>query len=169
MTAAASVASRVNRRVFLKTSAAAGGGLLVALYLPEASDALLAQEPGKGVPIVPSAYLKIAPNDTVTIVSNHSEMGQGIYTSLAMLMNEELEADWSKVHVESAPVDAVYNNLFFGIQGTGGSTTVASEWERFRKIGAAARLMLVQAAAQQWYVKPADCRVAKGVVMHPAS
>jgi isoquinoline 1-oxidoreductase beta subunit len=169
MTAAGSVASRVNRRVFLKTSAAAGGGLLVALYLPEASDVLLAQEPGKGVPIVPSAYLKIAPNDTVTIVSNHSEMGQGIYTSLAMLMNEELEADWSKVRVESAPVDAVYNNLFFGIQGTGGSTTVASEWERFRKIGAAARLMLVQAAAQQWNVKPADCRVAKGVVMHPAS
>lgn len=169
MTTAALVSSRVNRRVFLKTGAAAGGGLLVALYLPEAGDVLSAQEPGKSVPIVPSAYVKIAPNNTVTIVANHSEMGQGVYTSLAMLLNEELEADWSKVRVESAPVDAVYNNLFFGMQGTGGSTTVASEWERFRKLGAAARLTLVQAAAQQWNVKASDCRVEKGVVIHASS
>jgi isoquinoline 1-oxidoreductase subunit beta len=166
---AASVPVRINRRVFLKTGAAIGGGLVVALYLPDAGNVLFAQEPGKSVPIVPSAYLRITPNDMVTVVANHSEMGQGVYTSLAMLLNEELEADWAKLRVESAPVDAVYNNLFFGIQGTGGSTTVASEWERFRKIGAAARLMLVQAAAQRWSVKPEDCRVEKGVVIHGAS
>jgi isoquinoline 1-oxidoreductase beta subunit len=168
MTAAADVPLRINRRAFLKTGTAVGGGLVVALHLPGAGNGLFAQEPGKGVPIVPSAYLQIAPNDIVTVVANHSEMGQGIYTSLAMLLNEELEADWAKVRVESAPVDAVYNNLFFGIQGTGGSTTVASEWERFRKIGAAARLMLVQAAAERWNVKPTDCRVEKGVVIHGA-
>jgi isoquinoline 1-oxidoreductase subunit beta len=169
MKAAATVASRVNRRVFLKTGAAAGGGLLVALYIPGVGEALLSQEPAKTVPIMPSAFVKIAPNNTVTIVANHSEMGQGIYTSLAMLLNEELEADWATVRVESAPVDAVYNNLFFGMQGTGGSTTVASEFERFRKIGAAARLMLVQAAAERWNVKASDCRVEKGVVIHAAS
>jgi len=79
-------------------------------------------------------------------------MGQGIYTSLPMLLNEELEADWSKIKVEPAPVDAVYNHTLYGVQMTGGSSTTPSEWERFRKMGAMARIMLVDAAAQKWGV-----------------
>src|SRR5260370_37842816 len=93
-------------------------------------------------------------------------MGQGIYPSLAKLLNEELEADWSKVRVEAAPVDKAYNHPIWGIQGTGGSTTSPAEWERYRKMGALARTMLVTAAAQQWKVDAARCQAGKGVVGH---
>jgi isoquinoline 1-oxidoreductase beta subunit len=158
----------MDRRVFLKTGAAAGGGLLVGLYLPAASRELLAQGPNPAL-LVPFAFVKIAPDDTVTVIANHSEMGQGIYTSLPMLLNEELQADWSKVRVEPAPVDAVYNHSVFGIQMTGGSTTIASEWDRYRKIGAATRLLLVQTAAQSWNVPASSCRAENGVVTHSAT
>lgn len=158
----------LDRRAFLKTGAAAGGGLLVGLYLPAARAALTSQAPAPP-PLVPFAFLKISPDDIVTVIANHSEMGQGIYTVLPMLLNEELQADWSKIRVESAPVDAVYNHTAFGIQMTGGSTTTASEFDRFRKVGAAARLMLVQAAAQQWGVSSDACHAEKGAVLHPPS
>jgi len=158
----------LDRRVFLRTSAVAGGGLLLGLYVPAARAALAPQGPPPP-PIVPFAYIKITPDNAVTVIANHSEMGQGIYTVLPMLLNEELQADWSKIHVESAPVDAVYNHTVFGMQMTGGSTTTASEWDRYRKLGAAARLMFVSAAAQQWGVSADSCKVEKGVVLHPAS
>lgn len=157
----------LDRRAFIKTSAAVGGGLLVGLYLPAANSALPAQAPPQ--PLAPFAFVKISPDDVVTVIANHSEMGEGVYTVLPMLMNEELQADWSKIRVESAPVDAVYNHTVFGIQMTGGSTTTASEWDRFRKLGAAARMMLVSAAAQQWGVSPETCHVEKGVVLDAAS
>jgi isoquinoline 1-oxidoreductase beta subunit len=160
-----SAPAMIDRRSFLKTSAAAGGGLVVAFYVPGAEAALSSQAPPPQ-PLAPFAYVKIAPDETVTIVSNHSEMGQGVYTSLPMLLNEELQADWSKIRVESAPVDPVYNHPVFGMQMTGGSTTTAGEWEHYRKIGAAARLVLVEAAAQQWKVDASTCRVEKGVVIH---
>jgi isoquinoline 1-oxidoreductase subunit beta len=160
-----SAPAMIDRRSFLKTSAAAGGGLVVAFYVPGAEAALSSQAPPPQ-PLTPFAYVKIAPDETVTIVSNHSEMGQGVYTSLPMLLNEELQADWSKIRVESAPVDPVYNHPVFGMQMTGGSTTTAGEWEHYRKIGAAARLVLVEAAAQQWKVDASTCRVEKGVVIH---
>ena len=96
-------------------------------------------------------------------------MGQGIYTSLPMLINEELEADWSNVRVEPAPVAAVYNHTVFGIMMTGGSTTTASEYDRFRKMGAMARIMLIAAAAQSWNVDPQACHAEKGFVVHAAS
>jgi isoquinoline 1-oxidoreductase beta subunit len=96
-------------------------------------------------------------------------MGQGVYTSLPMLLNEELEADWSKIGVEAAPVDKVYNHPVFGMQMTGGSTTSPAEWERYRKMGALARTMLVAAAAQKWKVDAASCQVEKGAVLHRAS
>ena len=166
MSAPASVPAVFGRRSFLKTSAAAGGGLVVALYVPGAAAALSAQAP-RPQPLLPFAYVKITPDETVTIVSNHSEMGQGVYTSLPMLLNEELQADWSKIRVESAPVDAMYNHPIFGIQITGGSTTTAAEWDHYRKLGAAARVVLVAAAAQQWKVDASTCRVEKGVVIHP--
>jgi isoquinoline 1-oxidoreductase subunit beta len=156
----------VDRRTFLKTSAAAGGGLIVAFYGPE----LYAQEQKpKPESIRPFAYIKIASDETVTIVANHSEMGQGVYTSLPMLLNEELEADWSKVRVESAPVDAVYNHPIFGMQMTGGSTTTAAEWDHYRKLGAAGRTVLIEAAAQKWNVSADSCRVEKGTVIHTAT
>src|SRR5207245_5277498 len=159
----------LGRREFLKTTATIGGGLCIAAYVPElgAAPRELAAA-GAGV-FAPNAFVRIAPDDTVTVIANHSEMGQGIYTSLPMLLNEELEADWSKIKVEAAPVDAAYNHTVFGVQMTGASTTTPSEWERFRKMGAMARFMLVDAAAQKWGVPSSECRVEKGVVIHSAS
>jgi isoquinoline 1-oxidoreductase subunit beta len=161
-------ATGIDRRTFLRAGASAGGGLLVGLYVPGIRAALLPQGPPQPA-LVPFAFVKIAADETVTVISNHSEMGQGIYTSLPMLLNEELQADWRNVRVASAPVDAVYNHALFGIQMTGGSTTVASEWDRYRRVGAAARMMLVQAAAQQWNVDASSCTVEKGAVIHAAT
>lgn len=161
--------SPMARRDFLKTAAAAGGGLWIAAYVPELAARSTAKTPAEATVFAPNAFVRIAPDETVTVIANHSEMGQGIYTSLPMLLNEELEADWSKIKVESAPVDAAYNHTVFNIQMTGGSTTTPSEWERFRKMGAMARLMLVEAAAQKWGVSSSECRVEKGVVIHASS
>ena len=161
-----SAAAMLDRRTFLKTGAAAGGGLVVACYVR----VLSAQEQKpKPEPIAPFAYIKIASDEKVTIVANHSEMGQGVYTSLPMLLNEELEADWSKIRVEAAPVDAIYNHPIFGIQMTGGSTTTAAEWDHYRKLGAAGRMVLVEAAAQKWNVPASSCHVEKGFVIHAAT
>jgi isoquinoline 1-oxidoreductase beta subunit len=159
----------VARRDFLKVGATAFTGLVISAYVPElAAGAREQAAAGPGV-FAPNAFVRIAPDDTVTVIANHSEMGQGIYTSLPMLLNEELEADWRKIKVEAAPVDPAYNHTVFGVQMTGGSTTTPSEWERFRKMGAMARIMLVQAAAQQWNVAPETCAVKEGVVLHAAS
>ena len=102
---------QLDRRAFLKVGLTTSGGLLVALYVPAAKAALSAQAPPPA--ILPFAYLKIAPDNTVTVIANHSEMGQGIYTVLPMLLNEELQADWTKIRIDSAPVDAVYNHNRF--------------------------------------------------------
>ncbi|HEY6764040.1 MAG TPA: xanthine dehydrogenase family protein molybdopterin-binding subunit [Candidatus Sulfotelmatobacter sp.] len=161
--------TELNRRAFLKTSVAAGGGLLIGLYVSFPGGKLLGQAAKPAPPLVPFAFVKIAPDETVTIISAHSEMGQGVYTSLPMLLNEELEADWSKIRVESAPVDAVYNSPMFGIQMTGGSTTTASEWDRYRKVGAAARMLLITAAAQNWKVSADSCEAQNGFVIHKAT
>ncbi len=138
------VATRMKRRDFLKTGAAISGGLLLNLYVPDWAPARAAQASSK--PVALNAFVHISSDDWVTVISNHSEMGQGIYTSLPMLIAEELEADWSKIRVESAPVAAVYNHTVFGIMMTGGSTTTNSEYDRFRKMGAMARVMLIDAA-----------------------
>jgi isoquinoline 1-oxidoreductase beta subunit len=119
-------------------------------------------------PLALNAFIGIGTDEVVTLIVNKSEMGQGVYTSLPMLLAEELEVDWSKVRVESAPVDSVYNHTGFGIQMTGGSTSVSSEWERMRKIGAAAREMLVAAAAETWQVERTSCRAENGRVIHPS-
>src|SRR3989449_4371580 len=158
----------VGRREFIKTGAAIGGGLLVSLHAPLAgrtSDALPAGEKDFAL----NAFVRIGTDESVTVISAHSEMGQGIYTSLPMLLNEELQADWSKVLVEAAPVDKVYNHPVFGIQMTGGSTTSPAEWERYRRMGALARTMLVEAAARQWNVEASSCRVDNGAVIHGAT
>src|SRR5882762_412194 len=161
--------SRIARRDFLKTTATIGGGLCISGYVPELAARPHSSAPASAAAFAPNAFVRIAPDESVTVISNHSEMGQGIYTSLPMLLNEELEADWSKIKVEAAPVDAVYNHTLYGVQMTGGSSTTPSEWERFRKMGAMARIMLVDAAAQKWRVPSSECRVEKGVVIHAAS
>src|SRR5437879_1548365 len=163
-----SASAVVGRREFIRTGAAIGGGLLVSLHAPlpgRTSDALAAEEKDFAL----NAFVRIGTDESVTVISAHSEMGQGIYTSLPMLLNEELQADWSKIRVEAAPVDKVYNHPVFGIQMTGGSTTSPAEWERYRKMGAVARIMLVGAAAQQWKVDASSCHVEKGVVIHGAT
>ena len=158
--------THLGRREFLKTTTTAGAGLFIAAYVPElGAGARELAAAGSGV-FAPNAFVRIAPDESVTVIVNHSEMGQGIYTSLPMLLNEELEADWSKIKVEGAPVDAAYNHTIYGVQMTGGSSTTPSEWERFRKMGAMARLMLVEAAAQKWNVAADSCRVEKGFVIH---
>jgi isoquinoline 1-oxidoreductase beta subunit len=171
------VAAPMKRREFLKAGAALGGGLVISLYIPDfvstSAAGTRAARAGTGAesakPVALNAFVHIAPDETVTVISNHSEMGQGIYTSLPMLINEELEADWSKVRVESAPVAAVYNHTVYGIMMTGGSTTTASEYDRFRNMGAMARIMLIAAAAQSWNADPTACHAEKGFVVHAAS
>ena len=162
-----SAPAMVGRREFLKTGAALGGGLLVSWYLPVPAKAGTAAASENQVAL--NAFVRIGTDESVTVISNHSEMGQGIYTSLPMLLNEELEADWSKIRVEAAPVDKVYNHPVFGMQMTGGSTTSPAEWEHYRKMGALARTMLVTAAAQQWNVDAGSCQVEKGAVLHRAT
>ncbi len=155
----------VSRRDFLKTGTLVGGGLLLGFFLPlrGSFNAAAAQ---KEAPIVPNAFIHIGADDTVTLIVNHSEMGQGVYTSLPMLVAEELEADWTKIKVAPAPVDPVYNHTAYGLQMTGGSTSVWSEYDRLRKVGAAAREMLIAAAASMWKVDKASCRAEKGRVIH---
>ncbi len=155
---------RLSRRDFLKAGALVGGGLALGFSPPLRSLGSAAVQPE--APFTPAAFVHIGADDIVTLIINKSEMGQGVYTSLPMLVAEELECDWDKLRVEAAPVDPVYNHTVFGMQVTGGSTSVPTEWERMRKVGAAAREMLLAAAADTWNVKKETCRAEKGVVYH---
>jgi len=154
----------MERRAFLKISVAASGGLLIGLYLPGASKRAAAQERSASA-FMPNAFLRIGTDERVTVIVNHSEMGQGVYTALPMLLAEELDADWSKIGYESAPVDAKYNHPIFGMQITGGSSSVYSGFEQYRNAGAAARAMLIAAAAVQWNADPASLRTESGTVL----
>jgi isoquinoline 1-oxidoreductase beta subunit len=158
----------IGRRDFLKTSTLIGGGLILGFYLPLRGSLSGASNPSGGS-FMPNAFIRIGTDDIVTIIVNKSEMGQGVYTSLPMLVAEELEVDWSKIRVEPAPVDPAYNHTQWGVQGTGGSTSVWSEWERLRKAGATARTMMVKAAAEIWKVDPGSCRAEKGFIIHDPS
>ncbi len=155
-----------SRRDFCKTSALLGTGLVLGFYLPgcQKKDII---PPASG-PFKPNAFIQIAPDDTVTFFINKSEMGQGVYTSLSMLIAEELEVDWKKIKIEAAPVAPEYNHTQWGnLQGTGGSTSIRSTFDQLRTAGGAGRMMLVQAAAQIWEVPPASCKVEGGKVIHP--
>jgi isoquinoline 1-oxidoreductase beta subunit len=151
----------VSRRDFLKST----GALVLAVSLPEIA---LSQPRSE---FSPNAFVRIGSDGTVTVIAKHLEMGQGTYTGLATLVAEELDADWSQVRVEGAPADATrYNNLFWGpMQGTGGSSAIANSFVQLRTAGAAARAMLVAAAAAEWKVKPEEVSVSKGVLVHKAS
>lgn len=153
-----------SRRRFLKAGALAGGGLVLGVHLPATRDSIQAAESPTAT-FAPNAFVRIGADDTVTVIVNHSEMGQGCYTTVPMLVAEDLEADWTKVRFESAPVAPVYNHTVYGIQMTGGSSSTWSEWERLRKAGAAAREMLIAAAAETWKVDPKTCRAENGQVL----
>jgi isoquinoline 1-oxidoreductase beta subunit len=155
----------MERRDFLKASVMASGGLLIGFRFPGIT-ALASAQQSSTTAFMPNAFVRIGTDERVTVIVNHSEMGQGVYTSLPMLLAEELDADWSKVGFEPAPVDPKYNHPAFGMQITGGSSSVWSGLEQFRQAGAAARAMLVAAAAQQWNVDPTSCRTESGAVLN---
>ncbi|HEU4729035.1 MAG TPA: molybdopterin cofactor-binding domain-containing protein, partial [Kofleriaceae bacterium] len=154
----------ITRRDLLRNSALSAAGLVLTFHVPRAVRAA----PAPAAPPLPpaNAFLKIGTDDSVTVMLSHSEMGQGIWTGLAMLIAEELECDWSKVRSEHAPANMVYAHPAFGVQMTGGSSSTWSEFERYRQVGAAAKDMLIRAAAARWKVSPASCRAANGMVIH---
>jgi isoquinoline 1-oxidoreductase beta subunit len=155
----------LSRRDFLMVS----GGLALGFHLPQS---LAQARPGKAlgadsaVAFSPNAFIRISPDNTVTVIVKHVEMGQGTYTGLPTLVAEELDADWSQIRAEGAPADAKqYNNLFWGeAQGTGGSTALANSYEQLRQAGATARAMLVAAAAEKWQVPASAIQVERGLV-----
>lgn len=153
----------LSRRDFIKAGATLGGGLVLGFAIPPGARAAQAQTTGQ---FAPNAFLRIGRDGTVTVVVPQSEMGQGVLTSLPMIVAEELDADWKTVRFEQAPADKAYANPILGIQITGGSTSVRAFWETLRKAGATARAMLVMAAAKTWGVDAAACRAENGTVMH---
>ena len=160
----------LNRRTFLKSTAAVGGGLVIGSYIAlddAEADVLAAGAPGK---FVPNIWLEINADDTVRIVLTQLEMGQGVMTSMPMLVAEELDMDWSKIRYEWAPADSKYGNPNFGGQQlTAGSNSVRGMWKILRGAGATARAMLVTAAAQTWNVPENSLTTEKGAVLHKAS
>jgi isoquinoline 1-oxidoreductase beta subunit len=152
-----------NRREFLKTTAVVGGGLTLGVFLP----AQLDQAVAAGTLHTPNAWVHIADDNTITLLSARSEMGQGVYTSMPMLIAEELGVDIRKIKVEIAPVAPVYTNALLGAQITGGSTSVRDGWDKLRIAGAQVRTMLVNAAAARWNVDAAQLRAADGKVTGP--
>ena len=155
---------RGSRRRFLQGAAALGAGLVVGFrWTPAGPRAAAAAATGTAL----NAFLRIAPDNTVTVLSKHLEMGQGTYTGLATIVAEELDADWAQMRAEGAPSDPkLYANLAFGVQGTGGSTSIANSYDQLRKAGATARAMLAAAAAEAWQVPVAEIAVRQGVVSH---
>ncbi len=138
---------------------------MIGFTLPAASGRALAAEAASV--FAPNAWLRITPDNRVTVLCGSAEMGQGVLTAIPMLLAEELDADWSRVSVLQAPTDPAYRNPLFGMQATGGSSTVRAHWEPLRKAGAAAREMLVAAAAQRWQLDAATLRTAESKVIAP--
>jgi isoquinoline 1-oxidoreductase beta subunit len=157
----------VTRREFLETTGVAGAGLVLGFHLPRGGRFGVVTH--RAAPFAPNAWLRLGADESVLVIVDRSEMGQGVTTALPMLIAEELDADWSKVRIEFAPADKAYTNPLFGMQGTGGSTSVRAAWQPLRKAGAAARAMLVAAAAQTWGVDQSQCRTARGAVIHEPS
>lgn len=145
----------LERREFLKTGTMAGAGLVISFYLPDAA------ADDSAAAFQPNAWLRVAPTDEVTVWVAKSELGQGTHTGLAMIIADELDADWKNVKVERAVLDAKY-----GFQGTGGSTGIRTSWTNLRRAAAAGRAMLIAAAAQQWSVAADTCSTEPGYVVH---
>ncbi|MDB5712447.1 MAG: twin-arginine translocation pathway signal protein [Sphingomonas bacterium] len=153
-----------SRRDFLATS-----GLVIGLALPAGKAAAKAAGVATPKPFAPNAFVRIMPDNTVTVIIKHIEMGQGPATGLTTIVADELDADWGQMRIAFAPAnDPLYKNLAFGTMGTGGSTAMSNSWMQLRNAGAAARAMLAQAAANRWKVPVAEVKVARGVVSHGA-
>lgn len=161
------------RREFLRVSFVVGVGLVVGYASPNKLAARSEPSSGassaQGPVLTPNAWIRIAQDSTVTVVVNHSEMGQGIFTALAMIVAEELDADWSKVRTEMASMDPIYANPAIGMQATGGSTSVRTCWDELRKAGAVTRALLISAAAATWGVPVRECQTVSGKVVHESS
>ncbi len=160
----------MERREFLQASLA-GTGLTLAFFIPglEWVTQAFAKEPESAEACMPNAWLKIAPDNTITVLVSRSEMGQGVFTSMPMIVVEELEADWKNVRVEASPTRPAYVDPVVGIQLTGGSMSVRNMFDPLRTAGAAAREMLRQAAADEWKVPLAECRAEGGMIKHSKS
>jgi isoquinoline 1-oxidoreductase beta subunit len=164
MTTLATNAAAVSRREFLRASAIAGGGILLASYL-EPLAAMETLGAGASSDATLNAFIRITPDGIVTITAKNPEVGQGVKTMLPMLIADELDVDWKNVRIEQAPLDTTK----FSGQVAGGSTATPNNWLPMRRVGAAGRAMLVAAAAQAWGVPASECVTEKGVVRHPAS
>jgi len=155
----------LSRRTLVKTAIVGGAGLMLGLRLPS-----LAQGAQPAADSLSNAFIKIDAAGTITLIMPHVEVGQGIYTSAAMLVAEELEVGLEQVQLQAAPPDlSKYTDPLLGDQATGGSTSIRADWMRLREAGATVRTMLIAAAAKQWKVDPAVCKASHGVVVHPTS
>src|SRR5262249_22640454 len=153
----------VDRRSFLKAGALLGGGLILDVALPSMSSA--ASVAAESLGFAPNAFIRIDRRGTVTLVMPMVEMGQGIYTAMAMLLAEELEVGLDQVRLEhAAPNDALYANAILHVQTTGLSSSIRAFWTPLRQAGAVARTLLISAAAKRWAVDPGTCRAKQGVV-----
>jgi isoquinoline 1-oxidoreductase beta subunit len=157
----------VDRRQFLRVSALAGGGVLLATYIEPVANASarLAGAPRTAADFQPNAFIRITPDGAITIIAKNPEIGQGVKTMLPMIIADELDADWSKVKIEQAPLDTTK----FQRQFAGGSTATPTNWMPMRKVGAAARAVLVSAAAQTWNVPESELTTSASTVVHRAS
>jgi isoquinoline 1-oxidoreductase subunit beta len=169
MAIAERISEGASRRAFLTGGLA--GGFLLAFHVPVRAVNGPAQQPSDTIgKFAPNAFIRIDHSGRTTLVMPQVEMGQGVYTSIPMILAEELDADFEQVALEHAPPsDKLYANPVFGIQVTGNSNSIRSFWTPLRNAGATARALLVQAAAQQWQVEPASCTTSKGRVLHAAS
>ncbi len=158
---------KISRRKFLKSSAAVGGALVIGFWLPTERGRLAYAQPQVSKTVPPNAFLRVAKDGSVTVQVKHLEFGQGVNTSLPMMVAEELDCDWSKVRSELAPAAPEYAHTGFGMQMTGGSSSVWNSYEQLRMAGAQARTMLMQAAAQQWKTDVSQLRTQNGFVLGP--